>query len=39
MKAFETPYVDVMKFDVSDILTASGTPAEEELPVMDPPCA
>lgn len=24
MKAFETPYVDVKKFDVQDILTTSG---------------
>ena len=39
MKAFETPYVDVVKFNVSDILTTSGEPVEEELPVMDPPCA
>ena len=41
MKTFETPYVDVVKFNVSDILTTSGEPTttEETLPVMDPPCA
>ena len=35
MKAFETPFVDVKKFDVEDVLTASGgAPAEteEEVP-------
>lgn len=32
MKTFETPFVDVKKFDVEDVLTASGgeTPVEEE---------
>ena len=30
MKTFETPYVDVKKFDVEDILTTSGDPVEEE---------
>jgi len=33
MKTFETPFVDVKKFDVEDILTTSGgttTPSEEE---------
>lgn len=30
MKTFETPYVDVKKFDVTDILTTSGE--EEETP-------
>lgn len=32
MKTFETPFVDVKKFDVMDVLTASGgeTPVEEE---------
>ena len=30
MKTFETPYVDVKKFDVEDVLTASGGAAEEE---------
>ena len=31
MKTFETPFVDVKKFDVMDVLTASGgAPAEEE---------
>ena len=45
MKTFETPFVDVKKFDVMDVLTASGgAPAtteeeEEELPVMVYPCA
>lgn len=42
MKAFETPVVDVKKFDVMDVLTASTTPDETEeiidLPVMVPPC-
>lgn len=35
MKAFETPFVDVKKFDVEDVLTASGAAAveeEEEIP-------
>ena len=30
MKTFETPFVDVKKFDVMDVLTASGGAAEEE---------
>lgn len=32
MKTFETPYVDVKKFDIEDVLTASGVtpPSEEE---------
>lgn len=30
MKTFETPYVEVKKFNVQDILTASGEPVEEE---------
>lgn len=30
MKTFETPVVDVKKFDVMDVLTASGEPTEEE---------
>lgn len=30
MKTFETPFVDVKKFDVEDVLTASGGAAEEE---------
>lgn len=35
MKTFETPYVDVKKFDVMDVLTASGPEEEEEEdPVM-----
>ncbi|MGN1307845.1 MAG: hypothetical protein ACI4V3_09280 [Faecousia sp.] len=40
MKTFETPYVDVKKFDVMDVLTTSGvTPTssseeEETLPSM-----
>ena len=40
MKTFETPFVDVKKFDVMDVLTASGEVAEpteetdEELPEM-----
>lgn len=40
MKTFETPFVDVKKFDVMDILTASTeAPTEEEIPVFEPPCA
>jgi len=34
MKTFETPYVEVKKFDVQDILTSSG---EGELPPPPPP--
>lgn len=41
MKTFETPYIDVKKFDVEDILTTSGVvvdpsepSTEEEEPVM-----
>lgn len=35
MKTFETPVVDVKKFDVMDVLTASGEGEEEEtLPSM-----
>lgn len=30
MKTFETPVVDVKKFDVMDVLTASSTTEEEE---------
>lgn len=33
MKAFETPVVDVKKFDVMDVLTTSAT-EEETLPAM-----
>ena len=29
MKTFETPFVDVKKFDVMDVLTASGGAAVE----------
>lgn len=30
MKTFETPYVDVKKFDIEDVLTTSGvTPSSE----------
>lgn len=41
MKTFETPFVDVKKFDVMDVLTASGevaTTTEEEDEVMVYPC-
>lgn len=31
MKAFETPFVDVKKFDIMDVLTAS-TPAPTAAP-------
>lgn len=32
MKTFETPVVDVKKFDVMDVLTTSGvTPSSEEV--------
>ena len=38
MKTFETPYVDVKKFDVMDVLTTSGNTTEsseeETLPSM-----
>lgn len=38
MKTFETPYVDVKKFDVMDVLTTSGevssSEEEETLPSM-----
>ena len=35
MKAFETPVVDVKKFDIMDVLTTSSTSGEEEsLPAM-----
>lgn len=30
MKTFETPFVDVKKFDVMDVLTTSGGAAEPE---------
>ena len=40
MKTFETPYVDVKKFDVMDVLTASGVPEEtEEEPELVGDCA
>lgn len=32
MKTFETPFVDVKKFNVEDILTTSNPVEEEELP-------
>lgn len=35
MKAFETPFVDVKKFDVMDVLTTSGVVEEEEEPLPD----
>lgn len=42
MKSFETPFVDVKKFDVMDVLTASGGAVEEEeepeLPPLVYPC-
>ena len=40
MKTFETPFVDVKKFDVMDVLTASGEVATttEEDEVMVYPC-
>ena len=34
MKAFETPVVDVKKFDVMDVLTTSSVSEEETLPAM-----
>lgn len=43
MKTFETPFVDVKKFNVEDVLTTSGDAAEvtteEEMPVFVYPCA
>ena len=43
MKTFETPFVDVKKFDVADVLTASGAVEEEEeepeLGLLIDPCA
>lgn len=33
MKTFETPYVDVKKFDVRDVLTTSGE-EDPDLPSM-----
>ena len=44
MKTFETPVVDVKKFDVMDVLTASDAPVEEteaeiDLGTLVPPCA
>lgn len=42
MKTFETPFVDVKKFDVEDVLTASGAAPveeEEEEDVLVFPCA
>ncbi len=41
MKTFETPYVDVKKFDVEDVLTASSDEPQtesssEELIFVDP---
>ena len=41
MKTFETPFVDVKKFDVEDILTTSvnsNAPVEEEEEGMIFPC-
>lgn len=41
MKTFETPFVDVKKFDVEDILTTSvnsNEPVEEEEEAMIFPC-
>ena len=31
MKTFETPVVDVKKFDLMDVLTASSDPSSEEI--------
>ena len=38
MKTFETPSVDVKKFDVMDVLTTSGETTEEVIEFIDP-CA
>lgn len=39
MKTFETPYVDVKKFDVMDVLTASsgGFDCPDDCPDDEPP--
>lgn len=29
---FENPYVEIQKFDIADIITASGEPGETEAP-------
>ena len=38
MKTFETPVVDVRKFDVMDVLTASATPSECDRDFCDGDC-
>ncbi len=38
MKTFETPYVDIEKFQVADVLTASADTAEETEEVYVHPC-
>ena len=38
MKVFVTPFVDVKKFDVMDVLTASTIQEEEDTKVYIDPC-
>jgi len=38
MKFFEMPYVDVVKFSVTDVITTSTTEEEEEIPNPIFPC-
>lgn len=38
MKTFETPFVDVKKFDVMDVLTTSSEPITTEEVIEQPEC-
>ena len=38
MKFFEEPIIEVMRFEVQDVVTASGEP-EPSMPALMPPCA
>lgn len=33
MKKFETPEIEISKFDVEDVITTSGEGREDELPI------
>jgi len=38
MKTFETPYIDVIKFAVSDVITVSEGEEDEDMPTPIAPC-
>ena len=38
MKIFEAPVIEVMNFDVEDVVTTSDSTTETTLPALIPPC-